>query len=641
MARLSWILGMLLTTYACGTSPAPGGPDAGIPIPDVGPIPDGGDPDSGQPDAGPIANFELNYGDFTETHWGYALTESRDGTLVVTGRTSGFGAGEDDYFFAEINRQGQMQRVRTFGSILNERGTGIVKTDDGFILSGWGYEGDGPHAVTTCQRLRLNEAGALQAATKLLVSVDSAAVPTLCLNTLDLGSRGFVMAGQVGERPGVLVHRFDKQGERLWSKAYEVGTTTYVQGIVELSDHSLLIVGNTEQFDLEADGYLLKLSADGEPQWATTYGVEGLHEGFAAATQLSNDEIVVAGTIGRWVEGIPTPVIGGLIVRIDPETGTVMTSKRFQPSEVAYSSVLINHLDEDRFVVTGMALDHEDWTASMVEFDADFNFITETRYGEHADPQDANLRSQNDLPPPQPGDEQPVFYHRLAQGGFLLGGISLDSFAFSDSSWLVASDGSSDDLCHLHNGVTSLELITVDRPSREIATTLTGVAVTEIAADFDAHERQGMLSDNRCQATDDPQLPWLESGLGIEITWQADSDVDVHLLHPDGAWGDAVLDCDAYNHSPDWGSIGYLHNPRVLLSTDDGTKGGIEQVAVLPESNKTYRVGLSLERGENSTVAVRVMKAGVPILEQSVTLSAETPFVDLTGVRWPDGALVD
>lgn len=641
MNRLSWILGMILACYACETSSTPKTSDAGIPIPDVGPIPDGGDPDSGQPDAGPIANFELNYGDFTETHWGYALTESHNGNLIVTGRTSGFGAGDDDYFLAEINRQGQMQRVRTFGSALNERGTGIIRTDEGFILSGWGYDGDGPNAVTTCQRLELNEAGALQEATKLLVSVESAAVSTHCFNTLDLGSRGFVMAGQVGDIPGVLLHRFDKHGELLWSKAYDIGTGTYVQNIVKLSDHSLLVAGNTEKFDLEADGYLLKLSADGEPQWTTIYGVEGLHEDFAAATQLPNEELVVAGTIARWVDGIPTPVIGGLIVRIDPETGTVLTSKRFQPSEVSYSAVLINRLDEDRFVVTGMAMDHEDWTASMVEFDSDFNFITERRYGEYAHPEDTTSRSHSELPPPQPGDEQPVFYQRLAQGGFLLGGISLDSFAFSDSSWLVASDGSSDDLCNLHSGVTALELFNVDRPTQELVTTITSLAVTEIASDFDAHERQGMLSDNTCQATDDPQLPWLGSGLGIEITWLADSDVDVHLLHPDGAWGDAVLDCDAYNHSPDWGSIGYLHNPRVLLSSDDGTKGGIEQVAVLPESNKTYRVGVSLERGETSTVAVRVLKEGVPILEQSVTLSAETPFVDLIGVHCSSGALVD
>lgn len=630
MTRFFWILGLLLMTHACSTSPAPDQPDAALP--------DGGEPDAAEPDAGLISNFELNYGDFTETHWGYALTENHQGNLMVTGRTSGFGAGGDDYFLAEINRQGQMQRVRTFGSALDERGTGIVKTADGFILSGWGYHDD---HVRTCQLLRLDETGALQDATKLLVSVESVTESTVCLHTLDMGSRGFVAAGDIGGVSGVIVHRFDQQAAHLWSKAYDMGTATYAQAIYELSDESLLVVGNTKRFDPKSDGYLLKLSADGTPQWSVTYGIEDLHEGFAGATQLSNGTVVVAGTIARQIEDSEWTFLGGLLVRIDPETGTVIASHRYEPAAVAYSSVLINRIEDDRFVVSGMAMEHEDWTSSVIEFDADFNFIAEHRYGEQAEPEATSSGKTEMPPPPAPGDEQPVFYHRLDGGGYLLGGVSLGSFTFSDSSWLIATDGSNAGLCHVQNGVSELVLADANRPTRELVTAVTIPTVTEIATDFDAHERQGMLSDNSCQTSDDPLLLSLDSGLGVEVVWQDNSDVDVHLLYPDAEWGDPVLDCNAYNHSPDWGTTGYLHNPIMLLSSDDGSKGGLEQIAIVPENNKTYRIGLSLERGEASIVVVRVLKEGVPISEQSVTLSPETPFIDLTGVHWPDGTLVE
>lgn len=70
----------------------------------------------------------------------------------------------------------------------------------------------------------------------------------------------------------------------------------------------------------------------------------------------------------------------------------------------------------------------------------------------------------------------------------------------------------------------------------------------------------------------------------------AGSDVDIHLLHSSGCWGDTSWDCHFGAREPDWGPPGTSGNPTLDIDDTDGS--GPEAISFDgPESGVTYTLG--------------------------------------------------
>ena len=128
------------------------------------------------------------------------------------------------------------------------------------------------------------------------------------------------------------------------------------------------------------------------------------------------------------------------------------------------------------------------------------------------------------------------------------------------------------------------------------------------------------------------------------------SDVDMHLLHPNGqSWAVAPLDCYYANTQPDWGPRGPAGNPS--LDIDDTNGAGPENIN-LDEPEDTgalgnpYRVGIHYYRSENflgnsdwgpSEVTVRIFLGGVQAGEWVRELQRRDHFWEVANIIWGPG----
>ncbi len=146
------------------------------------------------------------------------------------------------------------------------------------------------------------------------------------------------------------------------------------------------------------------------------------------------------------------------------------------------------------------------------------------------------------------------------------------------------------------------------------------------------------------------QLVWHTPGDGDE-TDQEGSDVDIHLLHPEGrAFSVAPYDCYFANIEPDWGPNGEAGNPS--LDIDDVNGAGPENINLDgPEDTAQfgtgYRVGVHYYRAENflmggvwgpSMATVRIFARGVMAGEFERELAATDHFWTVASIHWEDGA---
>lgn len=138
-----------------------------------------------------------------------------------------------------------------------------------------------------------------------------------------------------------------------------------------------------------------------------------------------------------------------------------------------------------------------------------------------------------------------------------------------------------------------------------------------------------------------------QAGLYVEAWWSVDSeasedqgvDLDLHLLHPNGWWGDAYWTCHALNSQPSWADPASpgAGNPRLLI---DATHTDAIEVLDLgdPEALR-YRLGVygfGAPEGERAPEAhVRVFWDG----EEVFAGAARVPGGALWEVGTLDGAV--
>jgi hypothetical protein len=104
-------------------------------------------------------------------------------------------------------------------------------------------------------------------------------------------------------------------------------------------------------------------------------------------------------------------------------------------------------------------------------------------------------------------------------------------------------------------------------------------------------------------------------GLRVEMSWnQDDTDMDLHLLHPDADAWFTRNDCYYINCTPgetlEWGAPGPGDNPQLDIDDTDGF--GPENINVDEPQRVTYRVGVHAFRGEGlpNEVTVRIYCGG-------------------------------
>lgn len=184
--------------------------------------------------------FEKTFGG-TEDDQGYALQLCSDGTFIIVGKSSSYGAGGSDLYIIKADTTGQDVYKVAYGGGMDDGGKALDETsDNGYIITGftnsYGVGGDDIYLVKTNQ-----------------------------------------------------------WGNLLWDTTYGGPQNDYGEAIRQTSDNGYIIAGYTNSFGAGAqDVYLIKTDANGGLQWSQTYGGSGSDVAYAVQ-QTTDGGYIVAG----------------------------------------------------------------------------------------------------------------------------------------------------------------------------------------------------------------------------------------------------------------------------------------------------------------------------------------------------------
>jgi uncharacterized protein YfaP (DUF2135 family) len=138
----------------------------------------------------------------------------------------------------------------------------------------------------------------------------------------------------------------------------------------------------------------------------------------------------------------------------------------------------------------------------------------------------------------------------------------------------------------------------------------------------------------------------------VQLVWDTPSDanqldelgtdLDLHLLHPNGRWNDGMWDCFWQNQTPSWGAPGGEDDPS--LDIDDVDGAGPENINMSsPERDKTYRVGVHYFADQafgRSFATLRVYIRGQLVQEMRRKALDNEQFWRPLDIVWPSGQIV-
>ncbi|MBL7809290.1 MAG: T9SS type A sorting domain-containing protein [Saprospiraceae bacterium] len=133
----------------------------------------------------------------------------------------------------------------------------------------------------------------------------------------------------------VAVAKFDLDGNEIWRVYFDWDKTDNGLGITALPDGEMIICGNTNSRneDAQLDGFLMKLDANGVMQWQKTYGDEVVEDWLYGVALSSNQTIIATGTS-------QLPSVGNRVWALQTDLdGNQLWSKTFGPNAIKGSAI--------------------------------------------------------------------------------------------------------------------------------------------------------------------------------------------------------------------------------------------------------------------------------------------------------------
>ena len=168
-----------------------------------------------------VVRFAKTYGG---TNWdgAFSVQQISDGGYILAGYTNSFGAGNFDLFLIKTDASGNVQWAKTYGGTSWDEAYSVRQTlDGGYIVAGW---------------------------------------------TNSFGAGG----------ADILLIKTNASGNVQWAKTYGGTSNDYAYSVQQTSDGGYIVAGYTESFGAGGvDVFLIKTYANGNLQWAKTYGGTG------------------------------------------------------------------------------------------------------------------------------------------------------------------------------------------------------------------------------------------------------------------------------------------------------------------------------------------------------------------------------
>jgi len=226
--------------------------------------------------------FALEPGDtlWTRTYGGsgtdycYSVQQTSDGGYVVTGYTSSFGAGGNDFYLVKTDANGDTLWTRTYGGTGTDYAYSVQQTSDGgYVVAGYTdsyetYQYDFYLVKTDANGDTLWTRTYGGSGTEKAESVQQ---------TTD---GGYIVAGYTSSFGAGLVDawlvKIDANGDFLWAQSYGGANWDYVYSVQQTSDGGYILAGYEDSFGAGSkDVWSIKTDANGDTLWTRTYGGSG------------------------------------------------------------------------------------------------------------------------------------------------------------------------------------------------------------------------------------------------------------------------------------------------------------------------------------------------------------------------------
>jgi hypothetical protein len=222
-----------------------------------------------------------------------SVQQTSDGGYIVAGLTSSFGAGNWDVWLIKTDANGNLQWAKTYGGTNYDYAYSVQQTSDGgYIMTGGTASfGAGNWDVWL---IKTDANGNLQWAKTYGGTDDDYAY-----SVQQTSDGGYILAGVTSSFGAGSWHiwliKTDAFGNLQWAKTYGVTGSDYAYSVKQTSDGGYILAGLTYSFGAgDDDIFLIKTDANGNIIWAKTYGGPGYDEDFSVQ-QTSDGGYIAAG----------------------------------------------------------------------------------------------------------------------------------------------------------------------------------------------------------------------------------------------------------------------------------------------------------------------------------------------------------
>ncbi len=351
--------------------------------------------------------------------WANSVQRTSDGGYILAGHTRSFGAGLDDIFLIKTDSRGNLQWAKTYGGTSQDYASSVQQTSGGgYIVAG--YTASFGAGGSDFFLIKTDANGNIQwAKTYGRVTSDRA---SSVQQTLD---GGYIVAGvtyPIGVvYTDIFLIKTDEFGNVQWAKTYEGTHNDYAYSVQQTSDGGYILAGYTGSFGAgDNDIFLIKTDANGNIQWAKTYG--GTYSDYAFSVQQTSDG-------GYIVAGYTTSFGAGgadiFLIKTD-EFGNVQWAKTYGGTDWDFAHT-VQQTSDRGYIVAGytysFGADGED--AFLIKTDANGDIIWAKTYGGTLDDRVSSVQQTTD-------------------GGYIVAGSTLSFGAGGWDIFLVKTDADGD-----------------------------------------------------------------------------------------------------------------------------------------------------------------------------------------------------
>jgi hypothetical protein len=220
----------------------------------------------------------------------------------VAGWTRSFGAGGSDILLIKTDANGNIQWAKTYGGTNDDWAYSVQQTSGGgYIVAGWTYSfGAGSDDILL---IKTDANGNIQWA-KTYGGTDS----DLAYSVQQTSDGGYIVAGLTRSfgagLDDIFLVKTDANGDVQWAKTYGGTNDDLAYSVQQTSDGGYIVAGLTRSFGAGwYDILFIKTDANGNIIWAKTYGGTSRDEA-SSVQQTSDGGYIVAGTTWSFSAGL-------------------------------------------------------------------------------------------------------------------------------------------------------------------------------------------------------------------------------------------------------------------------------------------------------------------------------------------------